>query len=113
MRYWDGEPVRFVCCERASSSAFSSSNLAEEGRDAANSLKSCADGVSAHRVLNHEKYGNKLVLVDTPGFDATHKTDRQILDMISKWMTKTYAGFLDLPEIINFYLTHDPDTNDE
>jgi predicted GTPase len=64
---------------------------------AAKSLKSCADGVSAHRVLDHEKYGNKLVLVDTPGFDATHKTDKQILEMISKWMTKTYASFLDLP----------------
>ena len=33
MRYWDGQPVRFVCCERASSSVFSSSNPAEEGRD--------------------------------------------------------------------------------
>jgi hypothetical protein len=33
MRYWDGQPVRFVCCERASSSVTSSSNPAEEGRD--------------------------------------------------------------------------------
>ncbi|KAF9449509.1 kinase-like protein, partial [Macrolepiota fuliginosa MF-IS2] len=34
--------------------------------------------------------GNRsLVLVDTPGFDDTEKSDMEILDMISKWLEKT------------------------
>jgi len=61
---------------------------------AGTSLKSVTDEVSAHRVLGHPKYADKLVLVDTPGFDDTNKSDKQILDMISQWMTKTYVGVL-------------------
>jgi len=55
-------------------------------------LKSGTNEVSAHRVLRHEKYYNKLVLVDTPGFDDASKTDNQILRMISQWLTKAYVG---------------------
>ncbi|KIM46982.1 hypothetical protein M413DRAFT_440534 [Hebeloma cylindrosporum] len=77
-------------------------SLTGQNTRAAKSLKTCADGVSAYRVLDHEKYGNRLVLVDTPGFDATHKTDRQILEMISKWMTKTYKRRVTLTAI--FYV---------
>jgi len=62
--------------------------------------------VSANRVLNHEKYGDKLVLVDTPGFDATNKTDKQILEMISKWLMKTYADLLG--KITIFYTKKTP-----
>ena len=58
---------------------------------AGTSLKSVTDEVSAHRVLKHPTHGNKLVFVDTPGFDDTHKSDKQILEMIGQWMTKTYA----------------------
>lgn len=28
----------------------------------------------------------EIVLVDTPGFDDTHKSDYQILQVISKWL---------------------------
>ena len=59
---------------------------------AGTSLKSVTDEVSAHRVLNHPTHRNKLVFVDTPGFDDTNKSDKQILEMISQWMTKTYVG---------------------
>jgi len=69
---------------------------------ATTSLKSCADEVSAYRVLGHEKYGNKLVLVDTPGFNATYNSDKQILEMISKWMAKTYKRLVTLTGI--FYV---------
>jgi hypothetical protein len=37
----------------------------------------------ADRVLGHEKYSNRLVLVDTPGFDDANKTD-QVLQMINE-----------------------------
>lgn len=30
-----------------------------------------------------------LILVDTPGFDDTHKTDTEVLSMIADWLTTT------------------------
>ena len=30
-----------------------------------------------------------IVLVDTPGFDDTRKTDLEILELISKWLNKS------------------------
>ena len=47
--------------------------------------------ITAHRVLRHAKYRDKLVLVDTPGFDNTHKGDTQTLKMVSEWLAKTYV----------------------
>jgi len=48
--------------------------------------------VSATRIKRPS--GNNLVLVDTPGFDDTHKSDIQILEIIAKWLGKTYkSGF--------------------
>jgi hypothetical protein len=32
--------------------------------------------------------------VDTPGFDDTNKSDKQVLEMISQWITKTYVGVM-------------------
>jgi len=59
---------------------------------ASSRLQSFTNEVSGHRVLDHEKYGNKLVLVDTPGFNNTIKSDKQVLEMISRWMVATYVG---------------------
>jgi len=64
--------------------------------------------VSAHRILGHRKYGEKLVLVDTPGFENRSKiyseifnldspgsenrsrTYRRILKLIKRWRKKRY-----------------------
>ena len=54
------------------------------------SLASCTKQIQAIRVYEHPKYANRLVLVDTPGFDDTHKSDVEILQMISDWLKKTY-----------------------
>ena len=32
---------------------------------------------------------NNVVLVDTPGFDNTDTTDRDILSMVAEWLTNT------------------------
>jgi len=66
--------------------------LTGQKRRTGTTLQPVTDEVSAHRVLGHEKYGNKLVLVDTPGFDNTHESDKQILEMIGRWMITTYVG---------------------
>lgn len=35
-----------------------------------------------------------FVLVDTPGFDDTYKSDMEILSMIADWLEKTYVELL-------------------
>ena len=30
-----------------------------------------------------------IVLVDTPGFDDTNRTDKEILTLIASWLTET------------------------
>jgi GTPase Era involved in 16S rRNA processing len=66
--------------------------------------------VSAYRVLGHEKYGNKLVLVDTPGFES-EDTSLKVLENISVWMTRTYVGVSHSGLVIKF-LSSRLDTNE-
>ena len=58
----------------------------QPGRRAGSRLESCTTEVRAVRLFNHKDYGDRLVLVDTPGFDDTNKSDMQILEMISNWL---------------------------
>jgi predicted GTPase len=45
-------------------------------------LESCTREIEMVKV-------NDVILVDTPGFDGTHKTDREILTMIADWLAVT------------------------
>jgi predicted GTPase len=56
------------------------------GKRAGSRLESCTTEVRAIRLFNHPVYGDRLVLVDTPGFDDTDKSDLEILQMISNWL---------------------------
>ena len=47
--------------------------------------------LEAWRILDHEQYGSRIVLVDTPGFDDKNRTDEQILELIGSWLKKTYV----------------------
>ncbi len=40
-------------------------------------------------MLRNYDGNHSLVLVDTPGFDDTTRTDMEILDMIGAWLEKT------------------------
>src|SRR5436853_7638035 len=66
--------------------------IGQNSRTGGPGLKFVTNKVFAHRVLGHEKYRDKLVLVDTPAFDNDNKTDKQVLEMISEWLEKTYVG---------------------
>ena len=66
------------------------------------SLASCTKQIQAVRVYEHPKYANRLVLVDTPGFDDTHKSDMEILQMISDWLKKTYFFYSFFPIFVSF-----------
>ncbi|KDR82093.1 hypothetical protein GALMADRAFT_221979 [Galerina marginata CBS 339.88] len=56
------------------------------GKRVGHSLKACTTVVGAVRIKNHRKYGDRIVLVDTPGFDDTEKSDLEILRIISDWL---------------------------
>jgi len=64
----------------------------QQGRRAGDDLESSTQDLEASRILDHERYGSRIVLVDTPGFDDSTRTDKQILDLIGEWLTKTYLG---------------------
>lgn len=50
-------------------------------------LKSFTSEIRTVRTT-HPDDGRSVVLVDTPGFEDTHKSDEQILRMISDWLVK-------------------------
>jgi len=70
------------------------------GRRSGSRLESCTTEVRAVRLYNHPVHGDKLVLVDTPGFDDTNKSDLEILQMVSDWLKKIYQKEINLAGII-------------
>ncbi|KAI9573268.1 kinase-like domain-containing protein [Boletus coccyginus] len=52
-------------------------------------LRSFTSHVAAIRYWDQDS-GRHVVLVDTPGFDVTFKSDLEILDMISNWLNLSY-----------------------
>ena len=61
----------------------------QPGRRASPLLDSCTTEICAVRVLNHPVHGERLVFVDTPGFDDANKSDLGILQMASNWLKKS------------------------
>ncbi|KAI6117109.1 hypothetical protein EV401DRAFT_1617572 [Pisolithus croceorrhizus] len=51
--------------------------------------------------------GSNVVLVDTPGFDDTKKSDLQILESISDWLNKSYEKGTLLSGILYFHRISD------
>jgi hypothetical protein len=60
-----------------------------QGRRAGNGLASVTQGIQATRVSSSAYPGRDIVLVDTPGFDDTMRSDMEILHMISEWLKAT------------------------
>jgi predicted GTPase len=52
-------------------------------------LVSCTDKVRAVR-CHHPSEDCDIVLVDTPGFDDTFKSDAKILEHIANWLKETF-----------------------
>jgi len=74
----------------------------QPGERSGSSLGSCTQTIQAVRMYDHPKYANRLVLVDTPGFDNTEKSDMEILQMISDWLKQTYFSCLPLYFLSSF-----------
>ncbi|EKM78780.1 hypothetical protein AGABI1DRAFT_114372 [Agaricus bisporus var. burnettii JB137-S8] len=71
----------------------------QKGRRAGSSLKSVTSQIQATRV-KHPGYDDRIVLVDTPGFDDTTRSDMEILQIISEWLQKTYSKQVKLSGLI-------------
>jgi hypothetical protein len=52
-------------------------------------LGSCTQEVRAYSCLHPNGSGRKVILVDTPGFDDTDRTDYDILRDIAQWLKIT------------------------
>ncbi|KAJ3513208.1 hypothetical protein NLJ89_g3076 [Agrocybe chaxingu] len=80
---------------------------AAQHQRAGSSLESCTKKTQAIRLRNHPRYGDRLVLVDTPGFNDTQKSDFEVLKLISDWLKKSYAAGVKLTGIAFFHRISD------
>ncbi|KAJ3567471.1 hypothetical protein NP233_g6348 [Leucocoprinus birnbaumii] len=67
---------------------------------AGHSLASVTAGIEAVRMPIPTIPGRDIVLVDTPGFDDTTRSDMEILTMISDWLKNTYKQDVKLSGLI-------------
>ena len=65
--------------------------LTGQPRRAAESPTSVTQDIEAIRVLDHERYGSRIVLVEIPGFNHWKRTDEEILNIIREWLENTYV----------------------
>jgi len=71
----------------------------QDGHTVGHKLESETSDIRAVRV-DHPITGSPVVLVDTPGFDDSSKSDVEILTMIAGWLVKTYKGHFNLATIV-------------
>ncbi|KAG6852012.1 hypothetical protein C0991_004122, partial [Blastosporella zonata] len=78
---------------------FGQNNLAS----VSHSLKSHTSFVQAYPLADPEFPNNRIVIVDTPGFDDTYLSDREILSRIGVWLAHSYQSNMKLAGIIYLY----------
>ncbi|KAI5997331.1 P-loop containing nucleoside triphosphate hydrolase protein [Pisolithus orientalis] len=71
----------------AGKSSFIANATKCEGQGVGHELTSCTSEIN---VTKYEVEGSNVVLVDTPGFDDTRKSDLDILKLISDWLNTEY-----------------------
>ncbi|KAI6010122.1 P-loop containing nucleoside triphosphate hydrolase protein [Pisolithus marmoratus] len=64
----------------------------------ADKLGSCTQGIREFTV--DLPIGKRYVFVDTPGFDDTYRSDRDILRTIADWLEKKYRGDIKLTGVV-------------
>ena len=69
------------------------------------SLRSCTQDVGEHSFLYQEK---RIHLIDTPGFDDTNRTDREVLDEIARWFGTAYKANIQLTGILYLHRVTEP-----
>ncbi|KIM82899.1 hypothetical protein PILCRDRAFT_820193 [Piloderma croceum F 1598] len=83
----------------AGKSTFIDRATRQDGGTIGHGLRSFTNDIRIVRV-NHPTDGRPVVLVDTPGFDDTYKSDTDILAMIAAWLVKNYKSKFNLTTIL-------------
>jgi len=76
------------------------------GQTVGRGLRSFTEDIRTVRIT-HPTNGRPILLVDTPGFDDTSKSDVEILAMIANFLVKTYEGKANLTSIIYLHKISD------
>ncbi|XP_006459451.1 hypothetical protein AGABI2DRAFT_191422 [Agaricus bisporus var. bisporus H97] len=72
----------------------------DQDRRAGSTLRSVTSQIEATTVVHPSDKDRRVVLVDTPGFDDTTRSDMQILQMISEWLQSMYKADVKLSGLI-------------
>ncbi|KAJ3559609.1 hypothetical protein NP233_g11224 [Leucocoprinus birnbaumii] len=75
------------------------------GARAGKRLESVTQDLEAIRTQDNN--GREVVLLDTPGFDDSKRTDKEILTLISNWLQKTYKNDVKLSGLIYLHRIRD------
>ncbi|KAF8232385.1 hypothetical protein L208DRAFT_1452237 [Tricholoma matsutake] len=87
-------------------STFIDTATRQDGRHVSHHLKSFTTEIRAVR-YPHPTTLRSFVLVDTPGFNDTSKSDTEVLTMIADWLAKTYKNKVKLDGIIYLHRISD------
>ncbi|KAH7351272.1 P-loop containing nucleoside triphosphate hydrolase protein [Rhexocercosporidium sp. MPI-PUGE-AT-0058] len=69
------------------------------------SLESCTTDVGIHEARIG---GQRCFLIDTPGFDDTHRSDTDVLREIADWLNRSYQNNIQLAGIVYLHRITDP-----
>lgn len=61
----------------------------QPGHRSGSGLEAHTQEASAIRIQNHPIHKDRLVLLDTPGFDDTHRSDMEVLQIIADWLVES------------------------
>ncbi|KAI5981048.1 P-loop containing nucleoside triphosphate hydrolase protein [Pisolithus orientalis] len=88
----------------AGKSSFIDKATESTGKGVGHDLRSCTSEIKVTRCAVER---SNVVLVDTPGFDDTTKSDLEILEMISNWLNQEYQTGTMLSAILYFHRISD------
>ncbi|KAI1365558.1 P-loop containing nucleoside triphosphate hydrolase protein [Xylaria arbuscula] len=71
-------------------------------------LQSCTQDVQTYFFRHPKLLDGRVCLVDTPGFDDTHKTDAEVLRTLAAWLTETYSNGVKLSGILYLHRINQP-----
>ncbi|KAJ3513213.1 hypothetical protein NLJ89_g3073 [Agrocybe chaxingu] len=70
-------------------------------------LQSCTSDINVVKLSFPELVSADIYFVDTPGFDATNKSDLEVLGQISDWLNNTYQKNIKLSGLLYFHRISD------
>ncbi|KAG6887440.1 hypothetical protein C0992_012254 [Termitomyces sp. T32_za158] len=87
----------------AGKSTFINTLLGEQVAPVGHNLNSYTSHVQAYIYNDPQFPNNRIVMVDTPGFDDTVLSDREILRRIGVWLAQSYDAHMKMAGVIYLY----------